>query len=363
MPDRKSKKIEEREVEPTISLRRSPRLHRQNPTGAQSPRTPKPAETKRCRTVSFSTPISKIKKTGLRVSENGRGKDTESTSKDSRIGLRRSVRLERRANFSCPDLRKQCAKEKRQARSSIGGCNSVKASEKSGVRGENVGKRKEVVLPRKEEAIEKRVTRSSVGRIQVSYSSVEDSGESVVVVSKERKRKVGAQRTERDAGKTEKRISRSDVSNTRRRKAVMSNEVVPKRGEELCEKITSKKDVEACGIMERDGDQHCTRKAQIGEKRKRDGVEELCETAQGWSKEQEFSLQRAYFAAKPTPQFWKKVARMVMFRSCLSISLIWPSAFPLSFVRDNNFLAVFGPFVVFLTSLIQSVDYFFSWLD
>lgn len=34
-------------------------------------------------------------------------------------------------------------------------------------------------------------------------------------------------------------------------------------------------------------------------------------TVQGWTREQELALERAYFSAKPTPHFWKKVAKMV----------------------------------------------------
>ncbi|GAB2269210.1 hypothetical protein Dimus_004139 [Dionaea muscipula] len=43
-------------------------------------------------------------------------------------------------------------------------------------------------------------------------------------------------------------------------------------------------------------------------KRKRimEGIEQ-----RGWTKEQELALQRAYFAVKPTPHFWKKVAKQV----------------------------------------------------
>ncbi|XP_038701685.1 uncharacterized protein LOC119998426 isoform X2 [Tripterygium wilfordii] len=52
-------------------------------------------------------------------------------------------------------------------------------------------------------------------------------------------------------------------------------------------------------IFERNGD--------VGLSRKRKRGEEGNATAQGWTKEQELALQRAYFLAKPTPHFWKKV--------------------------------------------------------
>ncbi|XAR51445.1 hypothetical protein NMG60_11006077 [Bertholletia excelsa] len=50
----------------------------------------------------------------------------------------------------------------------------------------------------------------------------------------------------------------------------------------------------------------------IGVKRKREqvGINDD-DTVQGWTRDQELALQRAYYAAKPTPHFWKKVARLV----------------------------------------------------
>ncbi|KAI9125233.1 hypothetical protein K1719_003849 [Acacia pycnantha] len=44
-------------------------------------------------------------------------------------------------------------------------------------------------------------------------------------------------------------------------------------------------------------------------KRKRDENSEAAQN--GWTKEQEVALRRAYFAAKPTPHFWKKVSKLV----------------------------------------------------
>ncbi|GAB4848833.1 hypothetical protein Ancab_003627 [Ancistrocladus abbreviatus] len=46
----------------------------------------------------------------------------------------------------------------------------------------------------------------------------------------------------------------------------------------------------------------------IGVKRKR---QQMGGIDQGWTKEQELALERAYFSAKPTPHFWKKVAKLV----------------------------------------------------
>ncbi|KAG6594922.1 hypothetical protein SDJN03_11475, partial [Cucurbita argyrosperma subsp. sororia] len=46
----------------------------------------------------------------------------------------------------------------------------------------------------------------------------------------------------------------------------------------------------------------------IRKRKREDGVVGI---RQGWTKEQEAALQRAYYAAKPTPQFWKKVSKLV----------------------------------------------------
>ncbi|KAK8693144.1 hypothetical protein V6N13_070738 [Hibiscus sabdariffa] len=46
-------------------------------------------------------------------------------------------------------------------------------------------------------------------------------------------------------------------------------------------------------------------------KRKRKHKDEGSAVPQGWTREQELALQRAYFSAKPTPNFWKKVSKLV----------------------------------------------------
>ncbi|OIW22034.1 hypothetical protein TanjilG_30823 [Lupinus angustifolius] len=56
---------------------------------------------------------------------------------------------------------------------------------------------------------------------------------------------------------------------------------------------------------------------EVGVKRKRKRPREK-ETAIGWTKEQELTLQRAYLAAKPSPHFWKNVSKLVLF-TCLNV--------------------------------------------
>jgi hypothetical protein len=46
-------------------------------------------------------------------------------------------------------------------------------------------------------------------------------------------------------------------------------------------------------------------------KRKHKHKHACSEIAEGWTKEQELALRKAYFTAKPTPHFWKNVSKMV----------------------------------------------------
>ncbi|KAG6418567.1 hypothetical protein SASPL_120771 [Salvia splendens] len=303
MPERKSTIIEQ-EI-PTNSLRRSTRLHRRNQTGVQSPKTPNLAETRHSRPDSFSTPISKFK--------NRRGRESDLDSENSINRIRKSERLQRRTNFSRPDLGNQPVK---------GAAKSGGGSRRSGNRDEGsiAGKSKEVLYLREEEVVVRMVTRSSVRRNKAvfvgDFYSEEDYVDSVSIVSKELKNKDRVVHREEKAAKTEKRVTRrsckTELKAATRLKAVVPDEVEPEEDDDLCKRDRSRKDVEDCGVMKMNGEQNVARKAQqVGEKRKRDGVEGGCENAQGWTKEQEVSLQKAYFTAKPTPLFWKKVARMV----------------------------------------------------
>ncbi|KAI3470831.1 hypothetical protein Pfo_027494 [Paulownia fortunei] len=339
MRERKSRNNGEQK--PTNTLRRSPRFLQENQTGVENPGTPKPAARKISTPDSFSTSlgssITKTQKNGGGVSQTGGRKGTESRilTKYGK-GSRRSARLDCRANLSSLDLQKQYVTEKRVTRSSVcasrfvysqdNECDEIsgkgdrkvtelKSSKKSGKGssrsgrldgGANVSKYEEVLDSQKQYVIEKRVTRSSVR-------------------SEEGKAKVSVDFCEQSIGNIEKRVTRSssqtktiqsvekasNVSTDSPHKGVMPDERKPKGDGELSKPYISKRDVNGCGIKSGSGDKNCKRKMRIGEKRKRYQVEEECEVVQGWTKEQELALQRAYFTAKPTPHFWKKVARMV----------------------------------------------------
>lgn len=48
----------------------------------------------------------------------------------------------------------------------------------------------------------------------------------------------------------------------------------------------------------------------------RSEVEECC-SFEGWTREQEVALRRAYLSARPSPHFWKKVSKMVFCQAFL----------------------------------------------
>ena len=94
------------------------------------------------------------------------------------------------------------------------------------------------------------------------------------------------------------------------------------KGVDSCEQILRKRERRSSIGPEAvivEGDERKANDIGIERKRKRD--EEECGITKGWTKEQELALQRAYFVAKPTPNFWKKVSKLVFFY--FFDSLVW----------------------------------------
>ncbi|KAM7479217.1 hypothetical protein LguiA_027430 [Lonicera macranthoides] len=122
---------------------------------------------------------------------------------------------------------------------------------------------------------------------------------------------------------TDKPGQRNGSSKVNLDKGVLSNEGRIHLGVNLSEEFTRKlrkrtthgagtssTDIE--GGAEREGaDIHRGNNKHIGVKRKINQVEEGHGTVHGWTADQEMALQRAYLGTKPTPHFWKKVARLV----------------------------------------------------
>ncbi|KAG5627676.1 hypothetical protein H5410_012894 [Solanum commersonii] len=116
-------------------------------------------------------------------------------------------------------------------------------------------------------------------------------------------------------------------------------------------------EVVGCG---EDDDNGGVGKKQASLKRKRtQGMEENNVVVNGWTNEQELALQSAYFAAKATPNFWKKVAKMVPGKSakdCFdkihSDFITPPQPQPRSRVKKMNTLSL-SPCA---TKLLQSTE-------
>ncbi|KAL8137310.1 hypothetical protein V2J09_003311, partial [Rumex salicifolius] len=96
-------------------------------------------------------------------------------------------------------------------------------------------------------------------------------------------------------------------------KIIEKDDDARKSGVGKLEDIFSESDSPPVSLLEK----RCIRrtskcKKRAGAKRKQKQSDDAVqETDCGWTKEQENALQSAYFAAKPTPNFWKRVARLV----------------------------------------------------
>lgn len=81
------------------------------------------------------------------------------------------------------------------------------------------------------------------------------------------------------------------------------------------------KAVRAKGGERKEGDVvKVTEEIKVKKKRKRAEEGKGSSKIQGWTKEQEMALQRAYFATKPTPRFWKNVSKLVL---CFALDHFW----------------------------------------
>ncbi|GFP86318.1 hypothetical protein PHJA_000775600 [Phtheirospermum japonicum] len=260
MPDRKPRNNEEQK--PTNTLRRSPRFLL-IPPAIEYPETPKPAERK-TRPDSFSTPLgSSIPK----PDKNG-GVILKSLTKSTK-GSRRSARFDCVANLSCLDSVKR-VRACQYATNRLNECEitrsrcSIKPS---------IGSIRSARLNNRANVSEKVILGLECQNVKEKRVSSE---------------KVLLKRVTRSTTQTK------TIRSVEKAKAVVSDERKVAEDGELC---TGKREA---------------KKMQIGGKRKRQQVDEDCDfTIKGWSENQELALRRAYFTAKPTPHFWKKVAKMV----------------------------------------------------
>ncbi|XP_075485353.1 uncharacterized protein LOC142525068 [Primulina tabacum] len=257
-------KLRNREEKPTFTPRRSPRFLHANRTDAIDPGTRKLGLGKVLQPDKFLTPP------GLFATKSLQKCGKSKISAKSRKGPRRSEEVDGGAeagnNETTKDLQKGYLMEKRVTRQSARGSKNV----------DNRGN---------------------------ACVSGEDSRKKVRVSRKEGKSKAGSNLRERCLGSIDKRITRSSIQ-----------KIVTEKVEKAKDASTNnldKSDDKKCCIQRGSGYESCPRKMQNGKKRKRGQVGEECELFQGWTKEEDLALRRAYFTAKPTPHFWKIVARMV----------------------------------------------------
>lgn len=93
---------------------------------------------------------------------------------------------------------------------------------------------------------------------------------------------------------------------------VLDDELLKKDGDEVKNRV-----VVTTAVVVQEGTRNVkdvnNKKKNIGVKRTRNQFENTMGITQGWSKDQELALERAYLEAKPTPHFWKKVSRLVIY--------------------------------------------------
>ncbi|KAH9605125.1 hypothetical protein KSS87_000456 [Heliosperma pusillum] len=155
---------------------------------------------------------------------------------------------------------------------------------------------------------ERRITRSASKRV---WKESDLCGQ-----DRKRQDKVASARNELgngDVGKVMKKFCRTG----RIKEASFTSFSARLEGEEAAVRDVGVKEKESQECGKRDGDKsknsgsdiaHGTKLIGVKRKRKQAGLQIK---DQGWSNEQETALQRAYFTAKPSPHFWKRVSKLV----------------------------------------------------
>ncbi|EYU30479.1 hypothetical protein MIMGU_mgv1a005569mg [Erythranthe guttata] len=228
------KPINNEEQNPTNTPRRSPRFLHINQTAAENRATPNPSTRKIRTPVSFSAPtgsaITTTQKRGVKdtksrsstKSSKGSAKldpnlsrlDSPTTETEKRV-TRSSIRRSRFASSlknDCNEISRKTDKKVVESKDSNKSSNGCRRSARLHG-GANVSKKNVEVLDyRKQNVVEKMVTRSSVCGNRLVYidlcdsSSDEDSGKTVRLLSKKEKPKIGADSCSENV---EKRVTRS----------------------------------------------------------------------------------------------------------------------------------------------------------
>ncbi|KAL3525543.1 hypothetical protein ACH5RR_013915 [Cinchona calisaya] len=328
----RQRKSTENTAKPIIITRRSPRFLQQNQTDQEYTKTPDPVPEKIRVPFSDLTPLSSrsdgdsLKRCQLSDKANETSVRCRNSVKVS-TGPRRSTRLNGGADSSRHVGRSHRVSQNDNVDRILSGKCKLDGSSNAG----EIGKRLQM---NRISASEKRVTRSSIKGCNNEGVSGSGKGCDSKCISDEGKVIRGVSLSEQCTYKIQKSVTRSAsrgikdehnkrIGNVEGSEAIQkvpfgcsdkkgfSGDGKDKLGANLPrEPITDVPSADLVGgEHRRDGVEAA--KNQVGAKRKKDQVEEEHTMFQGWTAEQELALERAYFAAKPTPHFWKKVAKMV----------------------------------------------------
>ncbi|KAD5960913.1 hypothetical protein R6Q59_013936 [Mikania micrantha] len=274
----------------TVILRRSPRFQQIVTADSEDPKTPKLEQHRRTRSVSSATPISFTGVSPRRRSHRSNSKECSQKFDESCNPRRRSV-------------------NSKKLNSRVNECNAKQLTRSS---------------DRRNGKLEKRVTRSSCCRDLDKTSHGCSSGEWIleegVNISKQSrgkslKNKLNHSKKSHDSNSNQCDTLAYDDKGSKPVLLTTENRVLE---ENLSKKdgdnIKNQVDV-TTAVVVREGPMNMTdvdkKQKNIGVKRTRNQFENITGITQGWTKDQELALERAYLESKPTPHFWKKVSRMV----------------------------------------------------
>ncbi|CAN4112694.1 unnamed protein product [Withania somnifera] len=157
-------------------------------------------------------------------------------------------------------------------------------------------------------------------QIEVSKSS----GKSIIGSRRSPRLNIGTLQNKGEVNTTERTVARGSTRDTPGRRVLgcasadnsveKRNGVIARSGKPRVSRCTlgrNERPVPLSEVAECGEDGNKAGRKQAGLKRKRTQGMDENGVANGWTNEQEVALQTAYFAAKATPNFWKKVAKMV----------------------------------------------------
>ncbi|WCJ32042.1 Homeodomain-like superfamily protein [Euphorbia peplus] len=317
---------------PITPLRRSPRLRT---PATPNPKDPNSGDPKTLKNSALK-PSQKASANPLAPATPLRRSPRLNSSADGILDLRRSPRLSLPGNIGRDDG----SKKRSDVRSNK--IRDFASVELEGPKGGFLNKEKRkvgsgssdgIVKKNEERNVARNMKRSDVRSNKIRHSASVQSGDTKGVCLDKEKWKVGSGSSDEIVNKNEKNKGarnrmRSDVRSNKIRhsasvesgdmKGVSLDKEKGKVGEGSSAEVVKKNDRrnQCCGVvkvvvgLEAVNARDRKEESKVSKKRKR-GEEARNGSVKGWTKEQEMALQRAYIIAKPTPNFWKQVSKLV----------------------------------------------------